>query len=83
MFIQKGKTNWILIIVVALIAGAAGGASTLYINDTVWQANHLVQTVGVGETDKKQDVPACEENGQNVVPSSSEILIDPSAEANN
>ena len=43
MFIQKGKTNWIFIIVVALIAGAVGGGLTVYINDTINQTTSLSQ----------------------------------------
>lgn len=32
MFIKKGKTNWFYVIIVALIAGAVGGISMIYIN---------------------------------------------------
>lgn len=43
MFIQKDKTNWIFVIVVALIAGAVGGGLTVYINDTINQTTLLSQ----------------------------------------
>jgi len=43
MIIQEGKTNWILIFVVALFAGAVSGGLVVYINDTVDQAAALSQ----------------------------------------
>ena len=43
MFIQPGKTNWFLIIIVALIAGAVGGGLVVYINDTIKQTTALSQ----------------------------------------
>ena len=52
MFIQQGKTNWILIIIVALIAGAIGGVLTIYINDTVRQTMELSRTVGLNNPEK-------------------------------
>ena len=44
MFVAKGKTNWALVISVAVIAGAAGGMSVLYINDTIQQSTMLSQS---------------------------------------
>jgi len=43
MFIQQGKTNWIMIIIVALIAGAVSGGLVVYINDTIRQTTVLSQ----------------------------------------
>jgi hypothetical protein len=44
MFIQQGKTNWVMIVVVALIAGAVSGGLVAYINDTVRQTTVLSQS---------------------------------------
>lgn len=37
MFINKGKTNWFYVIIVALIAGAVGGISVTYVNNIMAQ----------------------------------------------
>ncbi|HOX30400.1 MAG TPA: hypothetical protein P5080_05580 [Candidatus Paceibacterota bacterium] len=37
MFIKKGKTNWFYVIIIALIAGAVGGISVIYVNDIMAQ----------------------------------------------
>lgn len=37
MFIKKGKTNWFYVIIVALVAGAVGGISMIYINGLMAQ----------------------------------------------
>ena len=57
MFIEKGKTNWMLIIVVALFAGAIGGGSVAYINDTIKQTQALSQSVQVVAPQRAQTVP--------------------------
>jgi hypothetical protein len=67
MFIKKGKTNWVMIIVVAIIAGAAGGGSVMYINETISQTTALSQ---VNELQK----PA----RQNATPTSIEAIPVPS-----
>jgi hypothetical protein len=43
MIIKKGKTNWVMVIIVALVAGVASGVLTVYVNDTVRQADLLSQ----------------------------------------
>jgi hypothetical protein len=49
MFIKSGKTNWVLIIVVAVIAGAVSGGLVAYINDTVKQTASLPQIAELGK----------------------------------
>jgi lysyl-tRNA synthetase class II len=44
MFIKKGNTNWTHIVIVALIAGAAGGGLVVYINDTVNETGLLLSS---------------------------------------
>ena len=44
MFIKKGKTNWTLVIVVALVAGAVSGGLVVYINDTVKETSSLISS---------------------------------------
>ncbi|MCX6758134.1 MAG: hypothetical protein NTX14_00315 [Candidatus Nealsonbacteria bacterium] len=44
MFIKKGKTNWMLVVVVALIAGAVSGGLVVYINDTVKETSLLMSS---------------------------------------
>jgi hypothetical protein len=53
MFVQKGKTNWIFVIAVALIAGIVGGGSMIYINDTIQQMDSSLAVVGSKNIDKK------------------------------
>jgi len=47
MFIQQGKTNWIFIIIVALVSGAVGGGLISYINNTIRQTDSLAQATGL------------------------------------
>jgi len=61
IFITKGTTNWLFIVVVALVAGAVGGALTIYINDTIRQTDSLSQTAILNrpQTQPSQgDIPA-------------------------
>jgi len=53
MFIHQGKTNWILIIVVALLAGAIGGGFGNVFNDTIQQTTALSQTVDIARKPEK------------------------------
>jgi uncharacterized protein YxeA len=64
MFIHQGKTNWILIIVVALLAGAIGGGLVMYINDTIQQTTALSQTVELQKPEKIQN--AVQPNTNNI-----------------
>jgi hypothetical protein len=60
MFIQQGKTNWIFIIIVALVAGAIGGGLIVYINDTIKQTESLSQADELKKTEitpKKPNTP--------------------------
>lgn len=52
MFIKKGKTNWTIIIVVALIAGAVGGGLVIYINGTVNETGLLISSSTLANPDK-------------------------------
>jgi hypothetical protein len=65
MIIQQGKTNWILIIVVALVAGAVSGGLVAYINDTVWQTTALSQTAELQKPEKIQNATQPDTNNIN------------------
>ena len=84
MFIQKGKTNWILIIIVAFVAGAVSGGLVAYINDTVKQTSVLLQIAELKKPKKTQNIPINQETLQNNVSNEtaavpSETVIDQSA----
>ena len=70
MFIKKGKTNWVMIVVVAVIAGAVGGGSVAYINDTIKQAMALSQAVQIVNPQRAQPVPGTINNPVIVEPES-------------
>ena len=55
MAILTGKNNWILIITVALIAGAVGGGLIVYINNTANQAAVLSQIAELKRPEKIKD----------------------------
>lgn len=55
MFIKKGKTNWTIVIAVALIAGAAGGWLVVYINDTAYETDLLITSNTLAKPDKTRE----------------------------
>jgi hypothetical protein len=57
MFIKKGKTNWMMIIIVALIAGAVGGGLVGYVNDTIKQTHDMSQSIQAVNPQRVQPVP--------------------------
>lgn len=70
MIIQKGKTNWVMVIIVALVAGVASGVLTVYVNDTVRQADLLSQIPELKNPKKTKNgllVPANAVSGFNLV----------------
>jgi hypothetical protein len=52
MFIKKGKVNWLTISIFAITAVMVCVGLILYINDTVWQTNSLVQNSEFKKSDK-------------------------------
>jgi hypothetical protein len=57
MFIQQGKTNWVMIIAIALVAGVIGDGLIVYINDTTKQTESLSQAVELKKTETTQKNP--------------------------
>jgi hypothetical protein len=44
MFINRGKTNWAVLVLVAMAAGAAGGMLSTYINNSIRQEIALTES---------------------------------------
>ncbi|MCU0653278.1 MAG: hypothetical protein MUD10_03395 [Candidatus Pacebacteria bacterium] len=89
MFIKKGKTDWVLLIAVATIAGAAGGGLMSYINDTVMQNNLMSQEAPVNvvkergaETNTTNPAVNGIEENSTIIPEPSDDGIEGSINAN-
>jgi flagellar basal body-associated protein FliL len=67
ILVKKGKTNWIMIVVVAVIAGAAGGGSVMYINQTIAQTMAMSQSVQLNAP-KNTNTPRTNDQNGNIQP---------------